>query len=189
MFTEQPIRRLRSYMEAKVGPVNAWHVHGNSCCFAALYVALAMSHCLSLLTPAGLVVAGEGGRSALHLQVAPLDPHRNFQTFDYVVFLYFGRLLIHLCRTAILKALSDVEVPKKPSVSSETASALLLRLLLLLLLLPWPCLSCVAVGLQVRHLFADVLDEKTEILKQQEKQMLQHLAKYSQHYNANLYEQ
>ena len=42
---------------------------------------------------------------------------------------------------------------------------------------------------QVRHLFADVLDEKTEILKQQEKQMLQHLAKYSQHYNANLYEQ
>jgi hypothetical protein len=45
---EQPIRRLRSYMEAKVGPVNAWHVHRNSCCCAALYVALAMSHCLSL---------------------------------------------------------------------------------------------------------------------------------------------
>jgi hypothetical protein len=160
----------------------------NSCCCAALYVALAMSHCLSLLTPAGLVVAGEGGRSALHLQVAPFDPHRNFQTFDYVVFLYFGRVLIHLRRTAILKALSDAEALKKPSVSSETASALLL-LLLLLLLLPWPSLPCVTVGLQVRHLFADVLDEKTEILKQQEKQMLQHLAKYSQHYNANLYEQ
>ena len=42
---------------------------------------------------------------------------------------------------------------------------------------------------QVKHLFADVLDEKTEILKQQEKQMLEHMAKYSQHYNANLYEE
>jgi hypothetical protein len=30
---------------------------------------------------------------------------------------------------------------------------------------------------QVKHLFADVLDEKTDILKQQEQQMLQHLAK------------
>lgn len=59
-------------------------------------------------------------------------------------------------RAAILKALSDAEALKKPSV---------------------------------KHLFADVLDEKTEILKQQEKQMLQHMAKYSQHYNANLYEQ
>jgi hypothetical protein len=43
--------------------------------------------------------------------------------------------------------------------------------------------------LQVKHLFADVLDEKTDILKQQEKEMLKHLAKYSQHYNANLYEE
>jgi hypothetical protein len=38
-------------------------------------------------------------------------------------------------------------------------------------------------------LFADVLDEKTEILKQQERQMQQHLSKYSQHYNTNMYEQ
>jgi hypothetical protein len=89
------------------------------------------------------------------------------KTFDYVVFLYFGRVLIHLCRTAILKALSDVEVLKKPSVSSETASALLL-----LLQQPWPSLSCVTVGVQVHHMFADVLEVKTEILKQQEKQML-----------------
>jgi hypothetical protein len=169
-------------MEAKVGPVNAWHAHAQ---FVLLCCTLCCAGYVSLpLSPAGLVVAGEGGRSALHLQVALLDPHRNFQTFDYVVFLYFGRVLIHLCRTAILKALSDAEALKKPSVSSETASALML-----LLLLPWPSLPCVTVGLQVRHLFADVLDEKTEILKQQEKHMLQHLAKYSQHYNANLYEQ
>ena len=159
----------------------------NSCCCAAPYVALAMSHCLSLPQGWWSQEKEDEARSTYRL---PSSIHTEIsKTFDYVVFLYFGRMLIHLCRTAILKALSDVEVPKKPSVSSETASALLLRLLLLLLLLPWPCLSCVAVGLQVRHLFADVLDEKTEILKQQEKQMLQHLAKFSQHYNANLYEQ
>jgi hypothetical protein len=142
---------------------------------------------LSLSTPAGLVVAGEGGRSAQQLQVARLNPLRNSKTL--IKLSPFTRLavFIHLCRTAILKALSDAEALKKPSVSSESASALLL----LLPPPPPPCpsLLCVTVRLQVRHLFADVLDEKTEILKQQEKQMLQHLAKYSQHYNANLYEQ
>ena len=54
-------------------------------------------------------------------------------------------VFIHFCRTAILKALSDAEALKKPSVSSESASALLL--LLLLLLLPCPSLLCVTVGL------------------------------------------
>jgi hypothetical protein len=73
-----------------------------------------------------------------------------------------------------LKALSEAEALKKPSVSASAAAAAALRM---------------TIWAQVRHLFADVLDEKTEILKQQEQQMLKHLAKYSQHYNANLYEQ
>jgi hypothetical protein len=93
-------------------------------------------------------------------------------------------------RAAILKALSDAEALKKPSVSSlarditcaSPPSAFAFAVSVVL-----PLSSDLRE--QVKHLFADVLDEKTEILKQQEKQMLQHMAKYSQHYNVNLYEQ